>query len=74
MKKQINIDQIRPGYLRRLGAAKYLGISVRSLADLQAKRMIAFSKLGARTVLFKISDLDAAVARFRQDEIGGINV
>lgn len=74
MKKQINTDQFRPGYLRRSGAAKYLGISVRSLADLQAKRMIAFSKLGARTVLFKISDLDAAVARFRQDEIGGINV
>ena len=71
MKKQINFDQIRPGYLRRSGAAKYLGISIRSLADLQAKRIVSFSKLGARTCLFKISDLDATVASFRQDAIGG---
>ena len=63
---------VRPGYLRREGAARYLGISIRSLADLQAKRIIAFSKLGARTVLFKISDLDAVVASFRQDSIGGV--
>lgn len=64
-------DPIRAGYLRRQQAARYLGISVRSLADLQRSRAIAFSKLGKRTCLFKISDLDAAVLRFRQDAVGG---
>ena len=70
MDKQPN--NIRPGYLRRAGAAKYLGISIRTLGNLQASRMIPFSKLGAKTALFKISDLDAMVARFRQDCIGGV--
>lgn len=69
--KKLLLDQVRPGYLRRQGAARYLSISVRTLCDLQAKRMIAFSKLGAKTCLFKIADLDAMVASLRQDSIGG---
>jgi hypothetical protein len=64
-------ENIRPGYLRRAGAAKYLGISIRTLGNLQASRMVPFSKLGEKTCLFRISDLDAMVARFRQDCIGG---
>jgi hypothetical protein len=63
--------KVEPGYLRRAAAAKYLSISVRTLCDLQAKRMVAFSKLGAKTCLFKISDLDALVAGRRQNAIGG---
>ena len=70
--KKVTVDQVRPGYLRRAGAARYLSISVRTLCDLQAKRMIAFSKLGAKTCLFKISDLDTMVASLRQDSIGGV--
>ena len=62
---------MRPGYVRRAGAAKYLGISVRTLANLQERRLLPFSKLSSRVVLFKLSDLDAAVARFRQDAVGG---
>lgn len=64
------VDVMRPGYVRRAGAARYLGVSIRTLADLQARRTIPFSRLGARTILFKLSDLDAAVARFRLDAIG----
>jgi excisionase family DNA binding protein len=70
--KQSQSDQIKPGYLRRAGAARYLSISIRTLCDLQAKRRIAFSKLGKKTCLFKISDLDAFVASLRQDSIGGM--
>jgi hypothetical protein len=33
--------------------------------------MVPFSKLGEKTCLFRISDLDAMVARFRQDCING---
>lgn len=62
---------IRPGYLRRTQAARYLSVSLRTLGDLQAKRIVPFTKLGARTVLFKISDLDATMARWRVDAIGG---
>ena len=61
----------RPGYVRRAAAARYLGISVRSLGNLQSRRVLPFAKLGSKTVLFKLSDLDAAVARFRQDAVGG---
>jgi hypothetical protein len=64
-------ENIRPGYLRRAGAAKYLGISLRTLGNLQASRMVPYSKLGAKTALFRISDLDAMVARYRQDSING---
>jgi len=69
--KSKQTEIIRPGYLRRAAAAKYLGVSLRTLGNLQATRMVPFSKLGERTCLFRISDLDAMVARFRQDCIGG---
>jgi hypothetical protein len=69
--KNKQTENIRPGYLRRAGAAKYLGISIRTLGNLQASRMVPFSKLGEKTCLFRISDLDAMVARFRQDCING---
>jgi hypothetical protein len=32
-------------------------------------RAIAFSKIGRKMVLFKLSDLDAAIARFRNNEV-----
>jgi len=62
---------LRPGYVRREEAAKYLGVSVRCLANWQKRRLIPFSKMGSRTCLFKLADLDSVVARFRQDSIIG---
>jgi len=62
---------LRPGYVRREQAAEYLGVSVRCLANWQKKRYIPFSKIGSRISLFKLSDLDSVVARFRQDSIVG---
>ena len=62
---------LRPGYVRRDEAAKYLGVSVRCLANWQKKRLIPFSKIGSRISLFRLADLDAVVARFRQDSIVG---
>jgi len=62
---------LRPGYVRREQAAEYLGVSVRCLANWQKKRYIPFSKIGSRISLFRLADLDAVVARFRQDSIVG---
>jgi excisionase family DNA binding protein len=59
-----------PGYLRRAGAAKYLGVSLRTIGDMQARRQIPFSRLSARCILFRVTDLDEAVRRFRVNCIG----
>lgn len=62
-------QSLRPGYVRRKEAAKYLGVSGRCLANWQKRRLIPFYKMGSRTCLFKLSDLDSVVARFRQNSI-----
>lgn len=59
-----------PGYLRRADAAKYLGISVRSIAEIQRKRMVPFARLGARTVVFRVADLDKFVSDRMQSAAG----
>ncbi|TAN36513.1 MAG: hypothetical protein EPN23_08485 [Verrucomicrobia bacterium] len=67
MTKTISTTAILPGYVQgRPAASRYLGgIPTRTLAELMRKRKIPFSKLGHRTVIFKIADLDKAVAKFR---------
>jgi len=56
---------IKPGYLRSAAAAKYLGVSVRTLTNWVQARMVAQIKPSNRVSLFRISDLDAALDRFR---------
>jgi hypothetical protein len=56
---------IKPGYLRPVAAAKYLGVSVRTLSNWVNARMVAQIKPSNRVCLFRISDLDAALNRFR---------
>jgi excisionase family DNA binding protein len=56
---------IKPGYLRPSGAAKYLDVSQRCIRDWQRDSILPFYKLGKRCVLFKVSDLDAAIAKFK---------
>jgi len=48
-------------YIRRGDAARYLGISVRTLAYLQNTGKVKFYKLGHRTCIFKKSELDEFV-------------
>jgi len=59
------------GYLRRPDAAKYLGISQRTLSEWQRKRVIPFVKVGARCCLFKRDELDRAMIRFTIEAVGG---
>jgi len=60
-------NTFKPGYLRRSQAARYLSVSLRTLATYQERRAIPFSKIG-KSVLFKISDLDNFVSKFRIEE------
>jgi excisionase family DNA binding protein len=61
-----------PGYLRRTAAARHLGVSVRTLGELQRRRLLPFYRLTPRCVLFKVEDLDQALARFRIEAAGGL--
>ena len=69
MKKKEAIT-IKPGYLRPAAAAKYMGISVRTLTNWVRARMVAQIKPSNRVSLFRISDLDAALNRFRTRAFG----
>ena len=58
------------GYMRREEAAKYLGISLRTLTDWQQNRIIPFRPVSHRVTLFRLADLDEAMKRFLVKAIG----
>jgi excisionase family DNA binding protein len=62
--------EIVPAYLRTSEAARYLSVSARTIRDWQSRRMIPFMRMGRKVILFKRSDLDRALDRFRVDAIG----
>jgi excisionase family DNA binding protein len=64
------MQNINPAFMRRAEAAKYLGISSRTLSDWQAKRVVPYAKVGRKVYLFRRTDLDAAMARFSVRAIG----
>ena len=57
-------------YMRRDAAAKYLGISPRTLSDWQRRRLIPFIKPARKCTLFKRDELDRAMARLTVQAIG----
>jgi excisionase family DNA binding protein len=61
---------VNPAYLRRPDAAAYLNVSERTISDWQRKRIIPHVKAGKKCVLFKRSDLDAAMNRFTVQAVG----
>jgi hypothetical protein len=69
-KKSQYDSQVRPGYLRKGAAAKYLNVSVRTLSDWMRMRLVAHIKPSNRVCLFRITDLDAALNRFRLAAVG----
>lgn len=54
---------LRPGYLRREAAAKFCGVSVRTLAEWQASHLVPFVRVSHRVVLFKTVELEKALDR-----------
>ena len=59
------------GYLRPADAARYLNVSTRCVREWQRKRLLPYSAMGKRCILFRVADLDAAIARFNVNAIGG---
>ncbi len=62
------VEAVAP-YLRPDQAAELLGVSRRTLSNFQRRHLIGFSKLG-RVVVFRRTDIEAALNRFRQAAIG----
>lgn len=58
------------GYMRSDEAARYLGICQRTLKDWQRRRVIPFIKPSKGCCLFKRTELDAALGRFRVEAAG----
>lgn len=46
------------GFLRRDDAARFLGISTRTLAQWQSDKRVPYAKVSHRVCLFKVSDLE----------------
>jgi excisionase family DNA binding protein len=64
---------VPPAYVRgRARLARYLDISPRSVSRLISEGRIPFARLGHRLVIFRIADVDRALARLQSDgEQGG---
>jgi excisionase family DNA binding protein len=67
---KINANGVPVGYFRRASAARYCGISLRTLGEFQRRRILPYVRLGRRCILFKREDLDRALERFRVAAIG----
>ncbi len=59
-----------PGYLRRRDAARFLGISLRTLSEWQRARVVPFIRVSHRITLFKLTDLERAMERFTIKAVG----
>jgi len=51
-------------YLRLVAAANYLSIAPRTLRDWTRRRLVKVYRPTRRCLLFKVTDLDAAMTRF----------
>jgi len=59
------LQDVRVRYLRREGAARYIGCSLRQLDELKHDGEIPFYRLGRRLIVFRIDDLEAFMDRCR---------
>jgi len=71
MTKQVESGGMRPGFLRREDAAKYLGVSLRTLALWQSEHRIPYAKMSHRVCLFKVADLEKCIDRLTTKTAGG---
>ncbi len=63
--RSASMDDMQIGYMRKDAAAKYLGISIRTLTTWQRKKIVPYIKMSHRICLFRKVDLDRALARYR---------
>ena len=70
MKKASHDASVDSGYLRgQAQAAQYAHVSKRFISDLQSRRILRFLKVGRKCVLFRKSDIDAALSRYEVSAI-----
>jgi len=60
----------KPAFLRPGDAAKYLGVSARTIRSWQTQRLLPFARMSKRCVLISVADLDAAVGKCRVEATG----
>ena len=58
------------GYMRREDAAKYLGVSVRTIGNMMNRRVIPYYKVSRGIVLFAVDEMDEALKRVRVRAVG----
>jgi excisionase family DNA binding protein len=56
--------------MRKADAARYLGISIRTLTEWMQRHIVPYIKISHRVCLFSRNDLDAAMGRFRLKAVG----
>ena len=61
--------KMNPAFLRPADAAKYLGVSARTIRSWQNQRILPFSRMSKRCVLISVADLDAVVGKCRVEAI-----
>ena len=64
MKAASPVRQIQPAFVDNRGAARYVGLSVRTLDDARTRGDLPYHRHG-RKILFAVTDLDRYLARFR---------
>ncbi len=62
----------QPAYMRRPEAARYLGVSTRTITEWQRRRIIPHVRMGRKCVLFPVIGLDAAMGKFTVHAIGSL--
>lgn len=62
---KVTVVDFRQGCVSGNEAARYLGITQRELKGLRARKALAFYRIGHRTVTYRLTDLDAFLARNR---------
>lgn len=63
MKKMQESEKLGPGWIRPEEARRYAGVSRRTLSDWMSRRLVKFTKVSHRVVLFRKADIDAALER-----------
>ena len=71
MKKALHDASVDSEYLRgQAQASRYARVSRRCISEWQARHIIPFIKVGRKCVLFRKSDIDAALRRYEVPAIG----
>lgn len=64
------IPSVNAAYLRPPDAARFLGVTVRTVRDWQRKGILPYSKPVHKVTLFATADLERAMQKYRVSAVG----